>query len=102
MFLIVSLYVDDISLAGSEEEIKYLSSKIQNKYKISKYENANKIIGIKNIIKTSEGYKIKQIDYIEKLIKNYNMKKAKPIKYPSRKITKEERDNSPEIWQNNL
>jgi len=44
------------------------SSKIQNKYKISKYENTNKIIGI-NIIKTTEGYKINQIDCIEKLIK---------------------------------
>jgi len=44
------------------------SSKIQNKYKISKYENTNKIIGI-NIIKSTEGYKINQIDCIEKLIK---------------------------------
>ena len=96
LLLILSLYVDDILLTGTDEEIKYVSNKLQNKYQISKYTNANKIIGI-NILKTDQGYKINQIDYIEKLIKKYNMKKTKPIKYPSRKIPKDEREKSPEI-----
>ena len=92
LLLILSLYVDDILLTGTDEEIKYVSNKLHNKYQISKYTNANKIIGI-NILKTDQGYKINQIDYIEKLIKKYNMKKIKLIKYPSRKIPKDEREN---------
>ena len=56
------------------------------------------IIKINQIIITiDEGCKINQLDYIENLIKKYNMKKIKLIKYPSRKIPKDEREKSPEI-----
>jgi len=42
--LVLSLYIDDILLTGTNEEIKYVSNKLHNKYQISKYTNANKII----------------------------------------------------------
>ena len=75
----MTLYVDDILITGIKNEINYTVNKLKDKYKISKDSNATKIIGI-NIYKTSDGYKIKQIDYINKIIEKYNMKKTKQIK----------------------
>jgi len=46
-----------------------------------------------NIYKTKDGYKINQEDYINKIIKNYNMNKTKLINYPCSKIFKYERIN---------
>jgi hypothetical protein len=90
---LLTLYVDDILITGIKNEINYTVSKLKDKYKISKDSNATKIIGI-NIYKTSDGYKINQIDYINKIIEKYNMKKTKQIKTPCRKITEHERNNS--------
>jgi len=69
----------------------------KNKYTISKDSDANKIIGI-NIYKTKDGYKINQEDYINKIIKNYNINKTKIINYPYRKISKNERINEKTCW----
>jgi len=56
------------------------------------------IIKINQIIITiDEGCKINQLDYIENLIKKYNMKKIKSFKYEGRKIPNEEREKFPEI-----
>jgi len=46
------------------------------------------------MFKTKDGYKINQIDYINKIIKRYCMNKTKQIKTPYRKITDFERKNS--------
>jgi len=51
-----------------DNEINYVINKLKGKYKISKESNTNKIIGI-NIYKTINGYKINQIDFINRIIK---------------------------------
>jgi len=90
---LLTLYVDDILITGIKNEINYTVSKLKDKYKISKDSNATKIIGI-NIYRTSDGYKINQIDYINKIIEKYNMKKSKQIKTPYKIIREYERNNS--------
>jgi len=90
---LLTLYVDDILITGYDKEINYTCDFIKNKYKISKDTEANKIIGI-NIYKTKNGYKINQIDYINKIINKYNMNKTKEIKTPCRKISLKEQENS--------
>jgi len=47
---------------------------LKYKYKILKKSTVNTIIETKN------GYKINQIDYIDKIINSYNMNKTKTIK----------------------
>jgi len=93
---LVTLYVDDILITGEDREIKIISDKLKDKYKISMDKAATKIVGI-NIIKTKDGYKINQTDYIEKLIQNYNMNKTKNIYTPCRNIDEKERENSPQV-----
>jgi len=73
------LTVTIIIITGIKDEINYTVNKLKDKYKISKDSNATKVIGI-NIYKTSDGYKINQRDYINKIIEKYNMKKTKQIK----------------------
>ena len=51
------------------------------------------MIGI-NIYKTKDGYKINQIDYINKIIKKYKMNKKKSVKTTFRNVTDFERENS--------
>jgi len=90
--ILLTLYVDDILITGEDKEINFTFDKLKNKYTISKDSDANKIIGI-NIYKTKDGYKINQEDYINKIIKYYNMNKTKIINCPCRKISKNERIN---------
>jgi len=44
--------------------------------------------------KTKDGYKINQIDYINKIIKKYKMNKTKSVKKPSRNVIDFDRENS--------
>jgi len=90
---ILNLYVDDILLTGTDSEITKISNQIKRKYTISKLCEANKIIGI-NIIKTKEGYKINQKDYINKTIKKFMMNKTKTVRVPCTRITLKQRENS--------
>jgi len=48
--------------------------KLKYKYKISKE------LIVNTITETKNGYKINQIDYIDKIINSYNMNKTKTIK----------------------
>jgi len=93
LIYILTLYVDDILITKKDNEINYVINKLKGKYKISKESNANKIIGI-NIYKTKDGYKINQIDYINKIIKKYKINKTKSVKTPCRNVTDFERKNS--------
>jgi len=93
LICLLTLYVVDILITGIKNEINYTVNKLKDKYKISKDSNETKIIWI-NIYKISDNYKINQIDYINKIIEKYNMKKTKQIKTPCRKITEYERNNS--------
>jgi len=68
LICLLTLYVDDILITGKDNEINYVINKLKGKYKISKESNTNKIIGI-NIYKTINGYKINQIDFINRIIK---------------------------------
>jgi len=96
LIALLTLYVDDILITGEDNIVKFIIEKLKNKYTISKESNINKIIGI-NVYKTKDGYKINQKDYIDKVIKKYNMNKTKTMKYPCRKISENDRKNSKPI-----
>jgi len=85
LICLLTLYVVDILIKGKDNEINYTINKLKGKYKISKKSKSNKIIG-SNIYKTKDGYKINQIDYINKIIKKYKMNKTKSVKKPCRNV----------------
>jgi len=72
LYILLTLYVDEILIVGENKEITKVVTKIKHKYKASTDKTANKITGI-NIIKTNTGLKINQKDYIEKMLTNYNI-----------------------------
>eukprot|EP00833_Pecoramyces_ruminatium_P010518 jgi/Orpsp1_1/1184550/evm.model.c7180000089992.1 len=90
---LLTLYVDDILITGTDETIRTTINKLKQKYRVSKDSTAKKIIGI-NIYKTNNGYKINQRDYIDKVIKRYKMNKTKELTIPCRKINISDRENS--------
>jgi len=55
----LTLYVDDILIAGKNKEIINVVASIKNKYKVSTDKRAIKIIGM-NIIKINKSYEFNQ------------------------------------------
>ena len=71
-YVIVCLYVDDMLIIGSNNDMIKTTKKILDKYfDLKDMGIANIILGMK-ITKASEGYALSQSHYIEKILDKFN------------------------------
>ena len=81
-FVIICLYVDDILIMGSNNEIiKTIKEMFNNKFEMKDLGVADVILGIK-ISKTSYGLILSQSHYIEKIIKKFKQNDSSPMRTP--------------------
>ena len=81
-FVIICLYVDDILIMGSNNEvIKTTKEMFNNKFDMKDLSVANVILGIK-ISKTSDGLILSQSHYIEKILKKFKQNDNSPMRTP--------------------
>ena len=81
-FVILCLYVDDILIMGSNNEIiKTTKEMFNNKFYMKDLGVADVIIGIK-ISKTSDGLILSQSHYIEKILKKFKQNDNSPMRTP--------------------
>ena len=81
-FVIICLYVDDILIMGSNNEIiKTTKEMFNNKFDMKDLGVADVILGIK-IFKTSDGLILSQSHYIEKILKKFKENDISPMRTP--------------------
>ena len=81
-FVIICLYVDDILIMGSNNEvIKTTKEMFNNEFDMKDLGVADVILGIK-ISKTSDGLILSQSHYIEKILKKFKQNDISPMKTP--------------------
>ena len=79
-FVIICLYVDDILIMGSNNEIiKTTKEMFNNKFDMKDLGVADVILGIK-ISKTSNGLILSQSHYIEKILKKFKQNDSSPMR----------------------
>ena len=79
-FVIICLYVDDILIMGSNNEvIKTTKEMFNNKFDMKDLGVADVILGIK-ISKTSDGLILSQSHYIEKILKKFKQNDSSPMR----------------------
>ena len=81
-FVIICLYVDDILIMGSNNEIiKTTKEMFNNKFDMKDLGVVDVILGIK-ISKTSYGLILSQSHYIEKILKKFKQNDSSPMRTP--------------------
>ena len=81
-FVIICLYVDDMLIMGSNNEvIKTTKKMFNNKFNMKDLGVADVILGIK-ISKTSDGLILSQSHYIEKILKKFKQDDSSPMRTP--------------------
>ena len=81
-FVIICLYVDDILIMGSNNEvIKTTKEMFNNKFDMKDLGVADVILGIK-ISKTSYGLILSQSHYIEKILQKFKQNDSSPMRTP--------------------
>ena len=81
-FVIICLYVDDILIIGSNNEvIKTTKEMFNNKFDMKALGAADVIVGIK-ISKTLDGLILSQSHYIEKILKKFKQNDSSPMRTP--------------------
>ena len=79
-FVIICLYVDDILIMGSNNEvIKTTNEMFNNKFDMKDLGVVDVILGIK-ISKTSDGLILSQSHYIEKILKKFKQNDSSPMR----------------------
>jgi len=76
---ILSVYVDDILIAGTDHEIKIVKDSIKRKFNIKDIGNVEFVVGIK-FNKIRNGYILHQIRYINDILFKYEINKLTPSK----------------------
>ena len=83
-YIILLLYVDDMLVAGSNmQEINVLKRKLAKSFALKDLGVAKQILGMK-ITRDRKNRKLtlSQSEYIEKVLKRFNMQNAKPVSIP--------------------
>ena len=83
-YIILLLYVDDMLVAGSNmQEINVLKRKLENSFAMKGLGAAKQILGMR-ITRDSKNRKLtlSQNEYIQKVLKRFNMHNAKPVSTP--------------------
>lgn len=80
--VIICLYVDDLLIMGSNDDIIQATKRmLNNKFDMKDLGVADVILGIK-ISKSSDGLILSQSHYIEKILKKYNQDNSSPARTP--------------------
>ena len=81
-YVIVCLYVDDMLIIGSNNDMIKSTKKVLNrKFDMKDLGVADVILGIK-ITRTSEGYALSQSHYVEKILEKFGKHDDRPAKTP--------------------
>ena len=79
--IIICLYVDDMLIMGSNNEVIKTTKKMLNKFNMKDLGVADVILEIK-ISKTSDGLILSQSHYIEKILKKFKQDDSSPTRTP--------------------
>ncbi|GBL79956.1 hypothetical protein AVEN_28993-1 [Araneus ventricosus] len=80
--IIICLYVDDLLIAGSApDKVKNMINLLQNEFEMSKSAPAIEFLGIRLVFTPTE-LKLDQKEYIDKMLKYFNMPDCKPCSTP--------------------
>ena len=83
-YIIFLLYVDDMLVAGSNmQEINALKRKLETSFEMKDLGAAKKILGMR-ITRDMKNHKLalSQSEYLQKVLKRFNMQNEKPISIP--------------------
>ena len=83
-YIILLLYVDDMLVAGSSiEEINELKKQLSKRFEMKDLGAAKQILGMRIIRdRSNDTLKLSQEEYVKKVLKRFNMDKAKPVSTP--------------------
>lgn len=79
--LIVTVYVDDILLHGTQEKIDEMKIMLKNEFKIKELGNVKRILSI-NISREKDYIKLDQSDYIKQILQKNGMENCNATKLP--------------------
>jgi transposase InsO family protein len=97
-FLILSLYVDDILLAGNDMQLLMMSKDwLFSNFEMKDLGEANFILGVKIIRNRSRRFLgLSQATYIQKILERFRMENSKAVETPMDKATKLDRKSCPQ------
>eukprot|EP00833_Pecoramyces_ruminatium_P015919 jgi/Orpsp1_1/1189951/evm.model.d7180000075711.1 len=76
---ILSIYVYDILISGTNKDINTIKNAIEEKFNIKDIENVEFVIGIK-FMKIQNGYILHQIRYVNDILNKYNINELTPAR----------------------
>jgi hypothetical protein len=96
-YIILLLYVDDMLVAGSNmDEIKKLKKQLSREFDMKDLGSAKQILGMRiNRDKQKGTLQLSQEEYIDRILKRFNMSNAKPVSTPLASHFRLSKDQSP-------
>ncbi|KAL0311264.1 UNVERIFIED_CONTAM: Retrovirus-related Pol polyprotein from transposon TNT 1-94 [Sesamum angustifolium] len=80
-FVIIAVYVDDLNIIGSPEEIRQAADYLKSEFEIKDLGTTKYCLGLQ-FEHTKDGIFIHQSNYIEKVLKRFHMNNAHPLNTP--------------------
>ena len=80
-FVIIAVYVDDLNLIGTPEELPKAVEILKKEFEMKDFEKTKFCLGLQ-IEHLEDGIFIHQSNYIEKVLKRFYMDKAHPLSSP--------------------
>ena len=80
-FAIIAVYVDDLNLIGTPEELIKTINYLKKKFEMKDLGKTKYFFGLQ-IKHCSDGVLINQSTYIEKVLKRFHMNKSHPLSFP--------------------
>ena len=80
-FVIIALYVDDLNIIGTPEELEKAVDCLKNEFEMKDLGKKKYCLGLQ-IERLTNGTLIHQSNYLERLLKRFYMDKAHPINTP--------------------
>ncbi|KAL0392455.1 UNVERIFIED_CONTAM: Copia protein [Sesamum radiatum] len=80
-FVIIAVYVDDLNIIGSPEEIRQAADYLKSEFEMKDLGTTKYCLGLQ-FEHTKGGIFIHQSNYIEKVLKRFHMKNAHPLSTP--------------------
>lgn len=83
-YIILLLYVDDMLVSGTSlQEVENLKKQLSSEFAVKDLGEAKQILGMRIIRDIANGVlMLSQADYIERVLKRFNMENAKPVSSP--------------------
>ncbi|KAG6689840.1 hypothetical protein I3842_11G194500 [Carya illinoinensis] len=98
-YIILLLYVDDMLVAGSSiEEINKLKKQLSKRFEMKDLGAAKQILGMRIIRdRSNDTLKLSEEEYVKKVLRRFNMDKAKPVSTPLASHFRLTKDQSPKM-----